>query len=139
MVPFTKKLSGLLILGTVVFSACKSPETTPTDRVSVGLNQSARLGSDVVVQVDSIQDSRCPANVVCIWAGEAKVKLALSKNSDSKVVRLVLGADVKARLDSTNVSLANQSYKVILREVNPYPGTSADGQPQMAVVQVTKL
>ncbi len=143
MVQIKKQLSGLLIVGSVLFAACKSNETTPNDSVRLGLHQSARLGSEVVVRVDSIQDSRCPINVDCIWAGQAKVNLLLSKNKDSSTVRLVLSPDVTAssvkRLDSTNVTLDSQSYKVILREVNPYPGTSANGQPPTAVVQVTKL
>lgn len=137
-----KRLSGLLIVGTIFFSACKSSDTTPSDSISLGLHQSGRLGSEVVVRVDSIQDSRCPLNVNCIWAGQAKVKLLLSKDTDSTAVRLSLGADPGSsnkRPDSTTVSLRSESFKVILREVNPYPGSTATSQPQTAVVQVTKL
>lgn len=135
-------LSGLLIVGSLFFSACKSSDTTPSDSISVGLYQSGRLGSAIVVRVDSIQDSRCPFNADCIWAGQAKVKLLLTKNSDSAVVRLSLGADpgsTNRRPDSTSVSLMNERYKVILREVNPYPGSLSTPQPQTAVVQVSKL
>ncbi|WP_461041993.1 hypothetical protein [Spirosoma harenae] len=142
MTQLTTKLSGLLFVGITIFSACKSNDTTPTDQVSLGLHQSARLGSEVTVRADSIQDSRCPANVVCVWAGQAKVKLLLSKDQDSTIVRLALGADPgpsnNKRPDSTSVTLSNQTYKVILREVNPYPGTTSDNRPQTAVVQVTK-
>ena len=143
MIPFTKQLSGLLITGAVLFTACHSSETRPTDRVSVALHQSARLGSDVTVRADSIQDSRCPVNVNCIWAGNVRVKLLVSSINDSSVVRLGLGADpagnVTKRPDSTNVTLNNSVYKVILRDVNPYPGTSTTNQPQTAIVQVTKI
>ncbi|GAB3781088.1 hypothetical protein GCM10028818_34500 [Spirosoma horti] len=100
------------------------------------------MGSDVVVRADSIQDSRCPLNATCVWAGQAKVKLLVSKNSDSTAVRLSLGADpgsTNKRPDSTTVSLKNETYKVILREVNPFPGSASTTQPQTAVVQVTKL
>lgn len=140
MVQFTKQLSGLLIIGTIFFSACHSSDPTPTDHLSVGLHQSARIGSDVIVRVDSIQDSRCPKNVVCIWAGQAQVNLVLATNTDSSAVKLILSPEKPAnRLDSTNISLNNNSYKVILHEVNPYPGTGTAGQPQTAVIQVTKL
>lgn len=142
MLKSLKQLSGLLILGALLFSACKSSETTPSDSISVGLHQSGRLGSDVVVRADSIQDSRCPINAACIWAGQAKVNLLVSKNSDSTAVRLSLGAEpgsTNKRPDSTTVSLKNETYKVILREVNPYPGSTSTTQPQTAVVQVTKL
>ncbi|WP_338870545.1 hypothetical protein WBJ53_23050 [Spirosoma sp. SC4-14] len=144
MFDYTKRLAGLLIVGTVFFTACNSSsETTPTDRVSLGIHQSGRVGTDVAVRVDSIQDSRCPMDANCIWAGEAKVKLLLANDSDSTTVRLAIGAGIKPsdpdRRDSTGVLLGNSTYKVLLREVNPYPSTSTVGQPQTAVVQVTKL
>ncbi|MCX6217413.1 hypothetical protein [Spirosoma sp.] len=137
-----KRFSGFLIVGTILFSACKSNETTPTDSISLALHQSGRLGSDIVIRADSIQDSRCPADVNCIWAGQAKVKLLLKKDSDSTAVRLSLGADpgsTTKRPDSTTVSLKSETYKVILREVNPTPTLSNDNQPKTAVVQVTKI
>ena len=142
MLKSIKQLSGLLILGSLFFSACKSSETTPSDSISLGLHQSGRLGSDVVVRADSIQDSRCPLNVTCVWAGQAKVKLLVSKATDSTTVRLSIGANIDGtnkRPDSTTVSLKNETYKVVLRSVNPYPKESTSSQPQTAVVQVTKL
>lgn len=140
MLESIKQLSGFLIVGILVFSACKSSETNPSDSISVGLHQSARLGSGIAVRADSIQDGRCPTGVNCIWAGEAKVKLLLSNDKDSGTVRLTLGAGLNSkRLDSTNITLTNSAYKVILRGVNPYPTSPATNEPQVAVVQVTKI
>ncbi|WP_020602133.1 hypothetical protein [Spirosoma spitsbergense] len=143
MVQLTKQLSGLLIVGTLCFAACKSSETVPTNSVSLGMNQSARLSSGVAVRVDSIQDSRCPVGVTCVWAGQAKVKMLLSKDSDSTMVSLILEPGVMAgspkRLDSTNVSLSSETYKVILKDVNPYPTTTNQSLPKSAVVEVTKV
>jgi hypothetical protein len=140
------KLKNLLAFGgisSLLFIACQRTDTTPADQVSISVNQSARVGADVVVRADSIQDSRCPVNVTCVWAGQAKVKLELSKGNDNQTLRLILdGGGVRNtpnRADSTQVSLAGQNYKVILREVNPYPGTGPVGQPQTAIVQVTPL
>ncbi|MVM28936.1 hypothetical protein GO755_02745 [Spirosoma sp. HMF4905] len=143
MLDSVKWFSGFLIVGATLFSSCKSSDSQPTDLVSVGLHQSARLASEVVVRVDSIQDSRCPTGATCVWAGQAKVKMLLSKDKDSTAVSLILGPSLKAdstkRIDSTNVTLSNQAYKVILRDVYPYPTVSTQGQPQAAVVQVTKI
>ncbi|QJW90959.1 hypothetical protein HNV11_17035 [Spirosoma taeanense] len=144
MLPFAKRTAGFLIAGTAFFFACQSASTpAPTDYVSLKLNQSARLASDVVVRVDSIQDSRCPTGTTCIWAGQAWVNMLLSAGNDASTVRLALGPDAREgyakRLDSTNVSLNSKTYKVILREVNPYPTASTVGEPQTAVIQVTKL
>lgn len=145
MLSFTKQIAGVFIIGSVLFAACRSSDSgkMPSDQVSLGLHQSARIGADVAVRADSIQDSRCPLDANCIWAGQAKVKLHLSKDTDSKSVGLILepGAskDPAKRKDSTHVTLAGSAYKVILREVTPYPSRATEGQPQTAVVQVTKL
>ena len=69
--------------------------------------------------------------------------MVLSKNSDSISVGLLLEPGVTAgspkRQDSTNVSLSSETYKVILRDVNPYPTTTNQNLPKTAVVEVTKL
>jgi hypothetical protein len=38
--------------------------------------------------IELIEDARCPTDVNCVWAGNAKVKLRLSKGSDEEVVEL---------------------------------------------------
>ncbi len=122
--------------------ACKPGEATPTDLIRLETNQSGRLASGVVVRVDSIRDSRCPADVVCIWAGNATVSLLVSVPGDSARVTLILGPDPAKKMgrdsDSLGIQLDSQVYKVILREVNPYPTTTNLSQVKTAVVQVSK-
>jgi hypothetical protein len=38
--------------------------------------------------IELIEDSRCPVDVNCVWAGNAKIKLRFSKGSDEEVVEL---------------------------------------------------
>ena len=38
--------------------------------------------------VELVEDSRCPTDVRCIWAGNAKIKLRLSKGSNEETVEL---------------------------------------------------
>jgi hypothetical protein len=141
MIPSQKQTIGLLVAVALFILGCKPSETTPaaTDRIALGASQSARLGSNVSVRVHVIQDSRCPANLTCIWGGEAKVSLALSKSGDSHTLELILGRSGAKRSDSTQIALSGKTYKVILREVNPYPVSPATGPPPTAVIQVTKL
>lgn len=136
-------LSASLLIGLTVFGACKSAETLPNDRVQLTVDQSARMASGVTVKVDSIQDSRCPQGGVCIWAGNATVQAVLTKNTDSKSLRLVLGPDPTQnyswKSDSTGVVLEGTTYKVILRDVTPYPKVGQAPEPKQALIQVTQL
>ncbi|MBN8826034.1 MULTISPECIES: hypothetical protein [unclassified Spirosoma] len=131
-----------LIIGTIVFSACQSNDTLPANQVSVRLHQSARLSSDIIVRVDSIWDGRCPnsTSFSCLTAGSVTVKLLLSKSVDSSAVRLTLGYyDKNNRLDSTKVTLSSQAYKVVLKDVTPYPTSFMPDPTQKAIVEVARL
>jgi len=143
MVGTFNRFHSFLFLVAVFFAACKPSATTPADTIAVRLRQSGLLASEVVVRVDSIQDSRCPTGTTCVWAGQARVTLLLSKNMDSTTVRLALepgiNQDKAARSDSTSVSLNSEQFNVILRDVTPYPTVPAQNQTPTAVVQVTRL
>lgn len=137
--------SASLLIGLTIFAACKSDETLPVDRVQLATNQSGRLASGVTVRVDTIQDSRCPqgGDIVCIWEGNAVVSAVLSKDVDSKRVRLVLGDDFgdinNKRPDSTGVSVGGGTYKVILRDVTPFPTGNQPVGTKQALIQITQL
>jgi hypothetical protein len=139
-----KAIATFFIAALPLAYACKTSEIAPTNRVSLGAYQSARLQNDVTVRVDSLKDSRCLEGAVCIWEGNAVVKATLSKDTDKKQVRLVLGKDFvngnPQKSDSTGVVLAGSTYKVILRDVTPYPKINQPSQANtQAVIEVSKL
>ncbi len=72
------------------------------------------------------------------------VQATLSKETDRQQVRLVLGLDnvngTWQKADSTGVVLAGATYKVILRDVTPYPSIIKPASaPTQAVIEVSKL
>ncbi|MEZ0607142.1 hypothetical protein ACAW74_01445 [Fibrella sp. WM1] len=130
-----------LFASATLFLACNNSSTAPApaDQVKLALNQSGRLSSGITVKVDSLYDSRCPLNASCIWSGNVILRAALTKEAETKAVRLVLGPDLdnptNKRPDSTGVVLGGTTYKVVLREVTPYPG-SGSAEPTKALVEV---
>lgn len=82
------------------------------------VNQSASFASEglVVKLAEVSQDSRCPSDVVCVWAGEVRVKLLLSKGEKSGLLQPALGAA------AGNESEAEfEGYKIKVVAVEPYP------------------
>ncbi len=133
---------GSLLLGFSLFGACKSSEVAPiaTDRVTLGQNKSARIGADITVRVDTLQDSRCPTGATCIWEGEAFVSAVVSNSTAQQRVRLYFSSTTRrTQRDSAGVTLAGQTYKVLLRDVVPYRDLAKPQQEQQAIIQVTKL
>ena len=137
-------IAAFLIAALPLAYACKTTDVSPTNRATLSAYQSARLQNDVTVRVDSLRDSRCPEGAACIWAGNAVVQATLSKETDRQQVRLVLGLDnvngTWQKADSTGVVLAGATYKVILRDVTPYPSIIKPASaPTQAVIEVSKL
>jgi hypothetical protein len=89
-------------------------------------------GDDIRLCFDSvISDSRCPANLVCVWQGMAEVQFTLIKHSQTHVFKLTLPSDT---------ILAG--YKINLLELNPYPGlppTTPPSNDKRVKVKITKL
>ncbi|RYF70606.1 MAG: hypothetical protein EOO39_15390 [Cytophagaceae bacterium] len=140
-----KVIAAFLFAVLPVAYACKTSEVALTNRVALKAYQYARLQNDVTVRVDSLNDSRCPLGANCIWAGSTFVKATLTKDADQKQVRLALGPDTvpggsQQKSDSVGVILSGATYKVILRDVTPYPSLDQPSSPAtQAIIEVTKL
>ncbi|GAB3938058.1 hypothetical protein [Larkinella terrae] len=142
MTPF-KSLYGLLLVGLLAVGCEKDKSVTPAEEskpVTVKINQSARVNQNVTLNVESINDSRCPANALCVWLGNATVKFSLKNDSEVQTGELCLGQcgqQLKNR-DAVTVQLGGVNYEVALSEVKPFPGTQPDGTPKEAVVTVNR-
>lgn len=135
-----------LLIGSSLAVGCQSNNNTaePQSSTSVVLtaNQSTRVGQDVSVQVTSIQDSRCPANALCIRYGSAKVGFILASESEQQTGELCLGECKNGKeiqnKDTTAVQLGGTTYRVVLSEIRPYPGIGSPDVKPEAVIQVLK-
>ncbi len=57
--------------------------------LKVGINKEVvGKGAMKVAFVELVEDSRCPVDVDCVWAGNAKIKVRVTKNGKSKVIEL---------------------------------------------------
>lgn len=98
---------------------------------------SVTLGDDgdVSVVVTSIEDSRCPINAICVWAGNASVKVRFSQGDNDVEVELCIGAcgNHFKETDSRKFSLNDRTYVVVLKDVRPYPATDSDEKPTVVL------
>jgi hypothetical protein len=98
---------------------------------STGNEDAHRLGQITFTHLD---ESRCPANAMCIRQGAAITTFKLTTGSTAEVqsFRLFVGDFMpndprnkrNQTADTVSVQLANQAqYRLILKKVAPYPGT----------------
>jgi hypothetical protein len=81
------------------------------------------------IRVNAVpEDSRCPRDAVCVWAGNARVSLTLRDGSNADAV------DLNSTLDPRSVT--RRGYTVRLVDVQPLPTA---GQPIAAQDYVIRL
>ncbi len=84
----------------LAFSACA---TTPLPGAPIRsdglakLGQPTRVGALVVTPQLVVEDSRCPINVVCVWAGQLIVKTRIDGAGWRETVDLTLGQPYATR------------------------------------------
>jgi hypothetical protein len=66
------------------------PEPIP-DGQPVGIGETAQVGSIIAAPRSVTEDSRCPINVQCVWAGQVTVNTRLDGSGWSETVPLILG------------------------------------------------
>ena len=121
----------------VILFSCKK-ETTDTSTITIELNNCSAetpVSQDYQLCFDSLWDSRCPSNVVCVWQGVATVKLIFKVNNQQHVVRLSTSTIAPDFIQDTTVA----GYHLKLINVLPYPVHPNNPQgPIIATVEVTQ-
>jgi hypothetical protein len=122
-----KYLLALVCFTGLLISSCEKDSIEFDSPIELKENESIVLqgnNNGLTITLQSVNDSRCPINALCISAGNARVKLRMSDNSGAETVaELCLGfCDTGNNTeDSATIRLNNISYTIVLKEVNPFP------------------
>jgi hypothetical protein len=100
-----------------------------TLRAALGRSTSADKGRLVLTFNARLSDSRCPADVVCVWMGDAAVRISAQAGRTSVDGELHTGLEPR--------SLSIGGYVVSLLGLTPYPGTGDSSTPT-AILRVVK-
>lgn len=103
---------------TLVFGAALTVNAQRTQQVTVRVNREAKHArSNLTIKFVAVEDSRCPRDANCVWAGDAKVTIQVrGRRGQSKTFELHTNLEGKsARFDG---------YEITLGEVTPYPASN---------------
>jgi hypothetical protein len=82
---------GLLLAG----SGCTAVQTAavvePGASFTLALGETAAVkGADARITFNKVtDDSRCPVDVTCVWAGDAKIEITISRNGAADETRIL--------------------------------------------------
>jgi hypothetical protein len=120
-------LSILIFLLSLVFTQCKKVSSSPIsnelqnnkEEISSSLyscsNQSNK--ANISICVDSLYDSRCPSNVVCVWGGESIAKIRLNVNNSVFNLKMSLKESFPEFPNDTTIN----GYRIKYINQVPYP------------------
>lgn len=126
------RLDRLVLLPVVLAGAACASSQFPTEPVVYSQAEAAdsvliRVGQTIVVEGIRIRfnavesDSRCPSDVVCVWAGDAVAVFSVEQTCEceSPTLALELHTTLEPKSDVA------YGYRVDLRGLEPYPTTSS--------------
>ncbi|WP_428629477.1 hypothetical protein [Sphingopyxis sp.] len=123
------RLAAPIAIATLALSACAatSAQTPLADASNVALGQRAYADGPIIQPVEVLEDSRCPMNARCVWAGRLRVKMLwIRGNGEKQPFEVTLGestplADGSIMLESvrpdkmTNIVLKPEDYRFSFR------------------------
>lgn len=91
-------------------------------------------GSRLHVKVLSIEDSRCPSDVVCVWEGMVVVLFQIGEMK--ALYTLCLGTATGCE-KKTTLTYEGKQYTLELMDVKPYPSTTNGGKEKTVVYKLS--
>ena len=126
-----------------VFSSCKKDElkTAASDTknitgTKVTLYTCSEKQAEPYICFDSLlTDSRCPANVLCVWEGTALIKVTFHETFNvHQFIMSLKGFPPVGYTDDTTIN----GYRIIFTKLDPYPSiTNPQQQTSTAYFDIT--
>jgi hypothetical protein len=113
-VPVKEGIMKLFILSIFAFLSFGSFSAVSAKQIQVQINTEARINGIRIKFIDMVEDSRCPTDTQCIWAGNAKIKLGLSSGG-RRAKEFELNSGLKPQ------SIIFSGYEIKLIKLTPVP------------------
>lgn len=114
-----KTRSILILLLVLSFGSIHSAQARTDRYVKLQVNEQKKVsGTQLTVKfVSVLDDSRCPEDANCIWAGNAKIQIKLKKSKGAWKT-----FELNSNLTEKTVEFAG--YKIKLTDLDPKPRTN---------------
>jgi hypothetical protein len=88
-----------------------------------------------------LEESRCPSDAVCIWAGRARIGLLLQTTADSVRLELVIPGFVAQSDTLAHQPVDTIGYRITLLQLDPYPHSQrqAPDSEYRALLKISRL
>lgn len=117
------KILILAVLISTTLVAQESKTTSPVIVAKIALGDTVLFEDISITFKRVIEDSRCPSDVTCVWAGQAKVLVAIKTNGTTSEKEMIFhGTNFGS--ESENTLFVSETKKYIGYRLSPYPKSS---------------
>ena len=95
--------------------------TSPQIAIRVHLGETVKLDDVSITFSEILEDSRCPTNVDCIWAGRAHVVLIVKEEGEKAITKEVFFGQVLKDEKKDMVLLLRPDFTIEAMNIAPYP------------------
>ncbi len=128
-------LLALLILFSSFAIGQSNDAKPPVIAVKVPLGKSIVLKGVSIKFIEVLEDSRCPTDVTCIWAGRAIVRVEVTVNGQTNEKTLTFGAVTAEERKNTNIYSSGE-FAINGLTLNPYPSVENSSEDTEYVLLV---
>lgn len=125
-------IAGLFSIVSAGTTSCNAPQNQAFEMdkaFTLHYGETAQWTADETIQIrfdSTLDDSRCPKGVQCVWAGRAVAGITFSQNGEMQNGALVLGDPAGTNYSNTATF---GDFTVTLNQVNPHPVAEQKIQP----------
>lgn len=112
----------IVFISTIAISQEEKGES-PKIAIKIPLGEAVTLENHTIKFMEVLEDSRCPENTTCIWAGRARVLVEVSEKGKEKIEKTLIFGKVNNGESDDKELFSNNNSKVSGLSLNPYPNS----------------
>jgi len=123
-----KIITALFIsLSTIAYSQ-DAPVEAPRIAIKAPLGEAITIDNVSIKLLEVLEDSRCPSDVTCIWAGQAKVKVEVNVDGKGSFTKELLFTSKIGGQGVQKTLFTNEEFFIEGMSLSPYPTSATQGK-----------
>ena len=126
----------LMILLVTIGCTSNKKAVNPENKIKIALGETITIENHQLKFVKVLEDSRCPKEVTCIWAGRAKVQVEVWKNGENSIIKELIFGQVNQG-ESKDLTLFTSEEKIVKGyALEPYPSSEVSSDKREYVLLI---
>jgi hypothetical protein len=124
-----------LVITQLLMAQENSKASPPVIVAKVALGETVAFEQFTITFSNVVEDSRCPSDVTCVWAGQAKVLITIKSNDTTSEKELIFhGTNFGS--ESENTFFVSETKTYIGYRLSPYPVSTTAKDNRAYVLEV---